>query len=104
MNEWDEFSMVTPEQVAVELAGRVRQLRLARKWKQETLAERAGISLASLRRFEQAGRISLKSLLRLSLALGRLSDYELLLKPPKAASIAELEAMSAAPRRKRGSR
>lgn len=74
-----------------------------RKWKQSTLAERAGVSLASLRRFEQTGQISLSSLLRLSFVLGRLSDYDALLRLPPAESIAALEARAAVPRRKRGS-
>ncbi len=104
MKDLNYYSMVTPEQVGKELAGRVRQLRLMRKWKQETMARHAGVSLASLRRFEQTGQVSLKGLLRLSFALGRLSDYEALLQPPPADSIAALESLAAAPRRKRGSK
>ena len=95
--------MVTPEEVAVGLAERVRQLRLLRKWKQSTLAEAAGVSLASLRRFEQTGQISLKSLLRLSFALGQLSEFDELLPLPAAGSLAELEARSSVSERKRGS-
>lgn len=104
MEKLNLYSMTTPEQVSKDLASRVRQLRLTLKWKQETLARHAGVSLASLRRFEQTGQISLKSLLRLSFALGRLSDYEDLLRPPAADSIAALEKLVAAPRRKRGSK
>ena len=95
--------MVTPEEVAVGLAERVRQLRLLRKWKQSTLAEAAGVSLASLRRFEQTGQISLKSLLRLSFALGQLSEFDELLRLPAAGSLAELEVRSRVSERKRGS-
>ena len=86
------------------LAGRCRRLRLARKWKQATLAERAGVSLASLRRFEQTGRISLKSLLRVAFVLGRLGDLDALFPPPRADSIESLEAMSLGPQPKRGVR
>lgn len=104
MNNELDYQLATPEGVATELAGRCSRLRLARKWKQLTLAERAGVSLASLRRFEQTGRISLKGLLRLSFALGRLSDYDTLLQPPPADSLAALEALTSPPRRKRGVR
>ncbi len=104
MNDRPEYSMVTPEQVSKELAGRVRKLRLMRKWKQSTLARHAGVSLASLRRFEQTGQVSLQGMLRLSFALGRLSDYDGVLRPPPAESIAALEAAAAAPQRKRGSK
>jgi transcriptional regulator with XRE-family HTH domain len=66
------------------LAGKVRQLRLQRKWKQSTLAERSGFSLASLRRFERTGLVSLQSLLKISITLGRLGDFNVVFNPPKA--------------------
>jgi HTH-type transcriptional regulator/antitoxin HipB len=96
------FSLVTPEQVRQTLAARAKALRLAKGWKQITLAERSGVSLASLRRFEETGRISLESLLDLAFALNRLDDFNLLLHPPRAASLAELEAAEQRPVRKRG--
>jgi transcriptional regulator with XRE-family HTH domain len=99
-----KYQLTTPEETSLELAKKVRQLRLARNWKQATLAEHSGISLASLRRFERTGQISLNSLLRLVFALGRLNDFELLLQPPQADSMAELEASTAARKPKRGSR
>ncbi len=101
----DRFSLITPEQVAKDLAGRAKALRLAQGWKQITLAERSGVSLASLRRFEESGRISLESLLALAFALYRLDDFSSLLKLPPASSIAELEKLEKAakrPERKRG--
>ncbi len=96
------YSLHTPEQVSVTLAMRMRGLRLAKGWKQATLADRAGVSLASLRRFEASGRISLRSLLKLAFALNRLDDFAALVKPPPASSIAELEALERKPSRKRG--
>jgi len=104
MNSVDNYQIQTPEEVAMALAGRCRRLRLARKWKQATLAERAGVSLASLRRFEQTGRISLKSLLRLSFVLGRLGDFDALFPSPRADSLEALESMSSSPQPKRGVR
>ena len=98
------FSLSTPEQIATQLAERLRTLRLARNWKQSTLAERSGVSLGSLRRFEASGRTSLRNLLRLAFALGCLDDFGDLLLPPSASSIAELEAQERAPRRSRGRR
>ena len=98
----DGFSLETPEQVSQTLAARAKSLRLAKGWKQITLAQRSGISLASLRRFEESGRISLESLLALAFALNRLDDFNLLLKPSRAASLAELEAAEQRPARRRG--
>ena len=98
----DGFSLATPEQVSRILAERLRALRLARGWKQATLAERSGVSLASLRRFEESGRVSLESLLDLAFALNRLDDFDALFQAPRASSLAELEAGEERPARKRG--
>ncbi len=97
-----EYSLQTPEQVSVDLASRVRELRLVRGWRQLTLAKRSGVSLGSLRRFEASGKVSLQNLLKLAFALGRLDDFDAVLQPPPAASIAELEAAQDRPARKRG--
>ncbi len=97
-----EYSLQTPEQVRVELAGRLRELRLARGWRQVTLAERSGVSLGSLRRFEASGKVSLQNLLKLAFAVGRLDDFDALLRAPPASSMAELEAAHEKPRRRRG--
>ena len=86
------------------LAERVRQVRLGLGLKQATLAGRAGVTLASLRRFEQTGEASLKLLLRVCHVLGRLDEFDGILNPPPARSLAELEATLARPQRQRGSR
>ena len=96
------ISLYTPGEVAAGLAARMKQLRLARDWKRETLAERAGISAGTVRRFESSGQIGLDNLLKLALALGCLDQFEALFAPPAARSLAELEQRSEAPRRQRG--
>lgn len=98
----DGFSLATPEQVGKTLAARVKELRLARGWKQATLAQRSGVTLASLRRFEESGRVSLENLLDLAFALNRLDDFDALFQAPRASSLAELEAGEKRPARKRG--
>ncbi len=89
-----DYPLETPETVALQLAQRCRNLRLMRRLKQSSLAARSGVSLASLRRFEQTGQISLKHLLDLAFVLGRLGDFDTLFQPPPADSIAALEALS----------
>lgn len=98
----NSFSLETPEQVSRTLADRVRALRLARGWKQVTLARRSGVSLASLRRFEESGRVSLQNLLDLAFALNQLDDFDALFQGPRASSLAELEVGEKRPTRKRG--
>ncbi len=67
-----------------------------------TLAERSGVSLGSLRRFEASGKVSLQTLLKLAFTLGRLDDFNALFEAPPASSLAELEAAQERPVRKRG--
>lgn len=54
---------------------RFRRARRAAKMSQSVLAGRSGVSLGSIKRFEQTGEISLTSLLKLALALGYESDF-----------------------------
>ncbi len=97
------FNLSTPEETAQRLAEKISDMRLARNWKQATLAERSGMSLPSLRRFERTGLISLQNLLKLAFTLGRLSDFEQLFQLPDAGSIAALEAAISPRKPKRGS-
>lgn len=55
----------TPPEVSKALAERHRILRKQLKMSQEEMAERSGVSLGSLKRFEVTGKISLDSLLKL---------------------------------------
>jgi transcriptional regulator with XRE-family HTH domain len=96
------FSLETPEQARTKLAMRARELRLSKGLKQVTLAERSGVSLASLRRFESTGKVSLDNLLKIAFTLHRLDDFNAIFQKPRANSLAELEAMEERPKRKRG--
>ena len=87
----NKFSLHTPDEVARLLAQRMKELRLARKWKRSSLAERSGVSEASLKRFEQTGQVSLESFLKLAFTLDRLDELTQILIPPPATSIKELE-------------
>ena len=92
----------TAPEVSRGLAARLKALRLARNWKRDTLAARAGVSAASLKRFETSGKVSLENLLKLCSALGRLSELDQILEPPRALTMAELERDSSTPPPKRG--
>ena len=64
--------------VKMDLAGRVRARRREGKISQTELAGRSGVSLASIRRFETTGEISLASLVRVAAVLGYEADFEAL--------------------------
>lgn len=56
------------------IAGNMRARRLAMGLTQQGLAKRSGVSLATLRKFEQKGIISLESFLKLAMVLDALED------------------------------
>jgi transcriptional regulator with XRE-family HTH domain len=64
-----------PLDILEETAMKHRHLRKQLGFTQAELAKRSGVSLGSLKRFEQTGQISFASLLRLAQILGRLSDF-----------------------------
>ena len=70
-----------PSDILGELSEKVKILRKSKKYSQEELANRSGVSLGSLKRFERSGQISLESLLKLIHVLGRLEDFENVLLP-----------------------
>ena len=98
------LSIYSPAEIAIHLAERARDRRVARGLTQEVLAERAGIALPTLRAFEQTGKISLDRLLRIASVLGALEDFRTPFAPLPAASLDELEAQSASPKRRYGRR
>ena len=79
-----QFEIRTTGEVAETLAKRLKQLRLQKKWKRSTLAERSGVVESTLRRFEQTSKVSLDNFLKLLLALGRLEEMDDLLQPAPA--------------------
>jgi transcriptional regulator with XRE-family HTH domain len=58
------------------LVNRVRQRRREGKISQAALAEKSGVSLGSVKRFEGSGDISLSSLLRIAVVLGYEADFD----------------------------
>ena len=73
------------------IAQRAKAIRLEHNWTQAEVAERSGVSLGSLRRFEQTGEISLGNLYRISVALLRVNDWNQLFQPRPIRTIEEIE-------------
>jgi transcriptional regulator with XRE-family HTH domain len=70
----------TPIEVSLQLAKRFREVRRQMKYSQEEMADCAGVSLGSLKRFERTGKISLESLLKLMHLLDRLHEFDPILQ------------------------
>ena len=70
-----------PADWMLEMAKRHKILRKQAGFTQSELARRSGVSLGSLKRFETSGQISIQSLFLLIDVLGRLDDFDTILKP-----------------------
>ena len=64
------FDEITPGDINKKIAERIRAIRNRRKISQKELGEKSGVSLGSVKRFEQSGEISLLSLTKIAIALG----------------------------------
>ena len=93
------FSILSSEDIALELALRVKASRLAQKLTQEGLARRSGVSFGTLKKFERTGRIALVSFIRLVIALDDEVALEGLLLEKKFSSLEEVLDVKAKPKR-----
>lgn len=74
---------INPSQAMTEISSQLKARRLAMDLTQDGLALRSGVPLATLRKFEQKGLISLQSLVRLLWIVGGLEEMVNALKPVK---------------------
>ena len=75
MNFDDILDIRMPGEIRIAIRDRFRSRRKEQKLSQKALANKAGVSLGSLKRFEANGRISLESLINLAFALGYEDDF-----------------------------
>lgn len=94
--------LITPDEMAREIARRAREKRLSFNLSQHSLSERSGVSLGVIKKFEQTGLISVKSLLKLSLVLESLADFAKLFQPVPESQFPTLDALIKQKKRKRG--
>ena len=80
----------TWKEINTEIAERMVQFRKRKKISQKSLALRSGVSLGSLKRFEQTGEISLQSLTKIAIALEVEGELEELFSKVPFASIEEV--------------
>ena len=73
-----------------DIAQKIVRLRKRKKITQKQLAARSGVSLGSLKRFEQSGEISLQSLTKIAIALDVENELEGLFDNVPFASIEEV--------------
>ncbi len=79
-----------PYEIAKDIALKEKEKRKKKKITQAELSARSGVSLASLKRFEQTGEISFVSLLKLAAVLDELDDFEQLFSKVEYGSIQDV--------------
>ena len=70
------FNPKTPNDIAKELVGKIKQHRKKLKISQAQLATKSGVSLGSIKRFESKYEISLNSFIKILIALNLEQDLE----------------------------
>ena len=84
------FSRKTPKEIDLLIAERIRKIRRRRKISQKRLSEKSGVSLGSVKRFENSGEISLISLTKIAVALELDGELERLFEDAPYLSIEEI--------------
>lgn len=93
------FTLSSPEAIARQIATRLRDRRLARRWTRRELAERSGIPSPTIRKFEATGHIALERLVQLAIVLDASRELEGLFARRPVLSLDELEPVA---KRQRG--
>ena len=84
------FLQKTPGELQTLIAESVRMIRRMRKISQKKLSELSGVSLGSVKRFEQSGEISFLSLIKIATALDLNNELEHLFEDVPPLSIEEI--------------
>lgn len=80
----------SPTEISEVVANNLKSKRKKMKLSQQKLAEKSGVSLASIKRFENKFEISFVSLIKLAIALDGETDFENLFKQKTYSSISEV--------------
>lgn len=84
------FNKKTPKEINQLIAERIRKIRRRRKISQKRLSEKSGVSLGSVKRFENSGEISLISLTKIAVALELDGELERLFEDAPYLSVEEI--------------
>ncbi len=93
---------MSPIEVAKKVAEQAKEKRLSLNLSQKSLAEKSGVSLAVLKKFEQTGKVSFESILKLALILDSIAEFSELFKPLPATHFTTLDTLLKQKNRKRG--
>ena len=82
--------MFSSDEITHAIALRLKRRRLANQLTQQGLADRSGVPLGTLKKFERSGQISLQSFVRLAIALRDERALEQLMREQKFSTLDEV--------------
>ena len=70
------FTLSDTDDIAMQIANDFKKRRIERNLTREQVAEKSGVAISNLARFEQKGMISLKNLINIAMALDYTSELK----------------------------
>ena len=86
----ENYTLDTVDDIAKGIAEDFRKRRIEKNLTREQVAEKSGIALANIVRFEQKGLISLKNLIGIAMAMEFTSEVKNIFSEPKYSTMEEL--------------
>ncbi len=87
----DNYLHDNPDEIAMEMAHDFRRRRIEKNLTREQVADRSGVAVSNIIRFEQKGLISLKNLIGIAMALEYTSEVRSIFSQPKYSTMEELQ-------------
>src|SRR5271156_5878087 len=81
---------LTAHEILTEIARRVQDARIQAGLRQKDLAEKAGVSLGTLRRFERSGDVGMETVVKVAIALDKEREFLVLFPPSDPRSLDEV--------------
>lgn len=86
----NNYTLDNADDIAKALADDFRKRRIEKNLTREQVAEKSGVALSNIIRFEQKGLISLKNLICLAMSMGYTSEVKSIFTEPKYSTMEEL--------------
>lgn len=83
--------LYAPGEIALQIAGNAKALRLSKNLSRRALAAQSGVAESTLKRFETTGKVSLDALLLIAMSLGVGEQMANLFSAPPPLSLQELK-------------
>lgn len=86
----DNYTIDNTDDIAKKLAADFRARRIEKNMTREQVAEKSGVAVSNIIRFEQKGLISLKNLIGIAMAMEYTSEVKTIFDQPKYSTMEEL--------------